>query len=129
MSQLLEATELLEHDGVAEVEVRRRGIHAELHAQGSARVQSLLEPLAQLVGAVELDRTLAHRGELSLDLALDRSRASPRPPRPMQAELRHDALHAAIRLGVRNGLDELDLRRRHRSAAAGAARTAGNARS
>jgi hypothetical protein len=27
----------------------------------------------------------------------------------VQAELRHDALHAAIRLGVRNGLDELEL--------------------
>ena len=77
MAQLLEATELPEHDRVPEVEVRRGGIHAELHAQRTPRAQPLLEPLAQLVLAVELDRSLAHRGELPLDLALDRSRRHP----------------------------------------------------
>ena len=98
MAQLLETPQLPEHDGVPEMKIGRRRIHAELHAQRTPGAQPLREPLAQLALAVELDRALAHHRELPLHLALDRSVRHVAGLRdPMQAALRHDGVHPAIR--------------------------------
>ena len=49
MSEVLELPELPEHDGVAEGQIRRRRVHAELDAETSPGGQ----PLLQLVGRVD----------------------------------------------------------------------------
>jgi hypothetical protein len=83
VAQLLEATKLLEHDRVSEMQIGRGGIHAELHAQGTARAQSLREALAQLALAVELDRSLAHASAAADPLDLGR-----RHPASLSAQCR-----------------------------------------
>ena len=48
VSKVLKMLQLAEDDGVAEMNVGRRGVHAEIHAQGCARFQRLLKLGGQL---------------------------------------------------------------------------------
>ena len=59
--------QLAQHDGVAEVQVGRRGVHAQLHAQRLAGFQRSFELRAQILFANDFRRALAQIGELLVD--------------------------------------------------------------
>ena len=130
MAELLEALELAEHHGVAQVDVGRGGIHAELDAQRrSILAKRHREALAQLVLAVELDRALAHHGELTLDFDRSRGRSwiprfarpsgnSPRPGRNVACHPPSRSHPRPVARVVGDGLRRSGSRRRLRSGGA-----------
>ena len=71
MPELLDPSELLQHDGVTEMQVRRRGIHSQLDPEGPTGIQALPKGFAESVLTVEVDRPLAQDGELTIDLCVE----------------------------------------------------------
>ena len=61
---VLEVAQLAQHHGVAEVDVRRGRVDAELHAQRTARGRGLLEPLLECALGQAIDRVACQGGRL-----------------------------------------------------------------
>ncbi len=60
--------QLADEHGVAQVQIGSSGIEAGLHTHGLARGARLLQPLAQVALANDLERTFAQVGELFINL-------------------------------------------------------------
>ena len=67
MAHILKLFEFAEHHGVAQVDVRRRRIHSEIHAQGLLLFDGLLELGLELVLADDFRRALLQIRELFLN--------------------------------------------------------------
>jgi hypothetical protein len=67
VAELLDRAELHQRDRVADVEVRRARIHAELHAQGLLRLQRALDALGELALLDQVDDAALEDGELAVD--------------------------------------------------------------
>ena len=70
MTELLEYAELLQRDGVAEMEIRRGGVHAELHAQRAARFDGDHETSAKVLLSHEGVRARPDLVELPRDFRI-----------------------------------------------------------
>src|SRR5690606_23145149 len=67
VAEVLELPELPEHDGVAEVEVRPRGVDAELDRERAARLGRALQLLGEGVFGEDLRRPAADPAQLFFD--------------------------------------------------------------
>ena len=64
VAQILKMLQLAQHDGVAEMNIGRRGIHAEIRAQRLTGFRGLLELCLQVFVANDFRRSLFQIGEL-----------------------------------------------------------------
>ena len=67
VAAILEVAQLLQHDRVAEMQVRRRGIRAELDAQRFSALRRALELANEIVLGDDLDRATPQDGQLFAD--------------------------------------------------------------
>ena len=67
MAHVLKMFQLAQHHGVAQMNIGRGGVHAELHAQGLAGLRRFFELRFQLVFANDFRGALSQIGELFLD--------------------------------------------------------------
>jgi hypothetical protein len=73
VAELLDLAQLQERHAVAQVQVGRAGVHAELDAQRLPRRQALLDAFRQLALLDQVDHAAREHGQLALDFALHRA--------------------------------------------------------